>query len=106
MDLDHQRFRIRHLLRRADRARLRSEHFLVYLMIVMQGFIGYGTTSVLAAVVVEISRAGTTADLRHIMLAGLAGGAAARGSPACCTTGTATISAPSRWRSPSACLAT
>lgn len=50
---------------------------LVYLMIVAQGFIGYGTTSVMAAVVVEIFEGKHYGSIfGTIMLAGLAGGAA------------------------------
>ena len=50
---------------------------LVYLMIVAQGFIGYGTTSVMASVVVEIFEGRHYGSIfGTIMLAGLAGGAA------------------------------
>ncbi|MGB3866399.1 MAG: MFS transporter, partial [Xanthobacteraceae bacterium] len=51
--------------------------WLVYLMIVTQGFIGYGTTAVMAAVVVEIFEGRHYGSIfGTIMLAGLAGGAA------------------------------
>lgn len=50
---------------------------LVYLMIVAQGLIGYGSTSVMAAVVVEIFEGKQYGSIfGTIMLAGLAGGAA------------------------------
>lgn len=50
---------------------------LLYLMIVAQGFFGYGTTSVMAAVVVEIFEGKQYGSIfGTIMLAGLAGGAA------------------------------
>ena len=71
---------------------------LVYLMILAQGALGYGLTSIMGAVVLVSGRQ-YGSIFGTIMLAALAGGAAGPWVPACCTTSPATT--PSLLRSAS-----
>jgi len=73
---------------------------LVYMMVLAQGVLGYGLTSILGAVVVEIFQGKHYGSIfGSVMLAALAEAPRAPGSPACCTTSGEII--PSRLRSAS-----
>ena len=74
---------------------------LVYLMILAQGALGYGLTSMMGAVVLEIFQGKQYGSIfGTIMLAALAGGAAGPWATGCCTISLAVTRWPLRSASP------